>query len=97
MVRWYGTCRDPTGSLAGDLDDAVFVRVGVRHGLAANDAAPFGPVHGGHLLEAGHFRIDEIVGKVDEEGLVPYGRPCAQDRMSQPEGGGLPDIDAGGI
>ena len=50
-----------------------------------------------HLRETGLLRIDEVVRQVHEEGLITHDRPRAKDRVAQPQGRGLADVDAARI
>ena len=68
-----------------------------RHHLHAEDARALGLVDLGHLRQAGHLALDQVVREVHEKGLRSHGRLRAQHRVPEPEGRRLADVDAGGV
>ncbi len=69
--------------MGGGVDDAVFVGVGLGHGLDADDvAADFG-VDLGQLLQRAGLRIHDHVGQDDGERLRPDDVAGAPDRVAE--------------
>ena len=64
-------------------------------GFHAQDAASALFVDFNHLPQCAFGGVDEVVGEDDGEGLVADGGAGAQDGVSQPEGFGLADVEAG--
>ena len=67
----------------------------MRHGLHGDDAAVVEAI--AHLLEAGLFGVDEVVGQVHEERRITHRGLGAEHGVAQPERRRLTDVDARGI